>query len=71
MQEQMKMNINLSDTTPMKCTKCESDTFQIAFLLKKVPAPISPTGEETIMPVQIFECNECGERVLESIPKDD
>jgi hypothetical protein len=29
-------------------------------MLKKIPAGISPTGEEATLPVPVFKCEDCG-----------
>ena len=55
-----KPGINFSQTDALTCEKCESDVFQPAFLLRKVSALVSPTGKETVVPVQLFACIKCG-----------
>ena len=52
--------INYSQTEAMKCEECESEVFQPAVLLRRVSALVSPSGKETVMPVQIFACIKCG-----------
>lgn len=39
---------------------CGHDYFETVVTLKKVPAPISPTGEEAVVPIPVFKCNSCG-----------
>lgn len=57
---QQKVNIDLSQADAMKCKECESERFQMQYLIRKVSALLSPTGEEVIIPVQIFSCANCG-----------
>ena len=52
--------LNYSQTDAIACEECESDVFQPAFVLRKVSALVSPTGKETIVPMQLFACISCG-----------
>ncbi len=52
--------ISYGQTDAMKCEECESEVFQPAVLLRRVSALVSPSGKETVMPVQIFACIKCG-----------
>ena len=58
--EQPQMNIDLSQTIAEVCEKCENDTFQQAFKMRKLSALLSPTGESAMLPIQIFACSKCG-----------
>jgi hypothetical protein len=46
-----------SDT--IKCQECGHYTFENVFLIKRVSPLISPTGEELVLPVQVFQCTQC------------
>ena len=37
----------------------EGEVFVPAFLLRKVSALMSPTGKETVLPLQLFACANC------------
>ena len=60
----MNANINtgltINELDSISCTDCTSDSFVQYFQLKKVPALISPNNRETILPVPVFKCMECG-----------
>ncbi len=60
----MNGNINtgltISDLDSISCTECSSESFVQYFQLKKVPALISPNNRETILPVPVFKCMDCG-----------
>ena len=58
-QGQQQMNVNFSQTTPIKCEKCGNPTFKQTMMLRKVSAIISPTGKETIIPMAVFACESC------------
>jgi len=55
-----EMNIDISQTSEMKCDKCENNTFKQTMMLRKMSAIISPNGQETIIPVGVFACESCG-----------
>ena len=57
---QVQQTIDMSQTTPVKCDKCENQTFKQTLLLRKVSALISPNGQETVIPVAVFACEKCG-----------
>jgi hypothetical protein len=54
-----KMNVGYEQTAPIKCEKCDGEVFVSAFLLRKVSALVSPSGKETILPIQLFACISC------------
>jgi|19_taG_2_1085344.scaffolds.fasta_scaffold73816_2 hypothetical protein len=56
---QAQINLNLNDADDMKCPKCENLFFKPLLRIKKVSALLSPTGQETIVPVQILACSDC------------
>ena len=58
---QQQVKIDLSDADTMKCQKCENPVFIQGYVIKKISAILSPTGEEVIAPVQVFNCGNCGE----------
>lgn len=57
---QQKINIDLSQATTMTCAECGSEQFKMEYLIKKVSALLSPTGDEMVIPMQVFSCSKCG-----------
>ena len=57
---QMQQQIDISKTSAIKCEKCENQTFKQSLLLRKLSALVSPNGQETLVPVQVFACEKCG-----------
>jgi len=53
------VNINPSDLEDILCEKCESQCFEPTYLFKKLSAVLSPTGQENIIPMQLYRCAEC------------
>ena len=56
---QQQMNIDISQTSEMKCDKCGNNTFKQTMMLRKMSAIVSPNGQETIIPVGVFACESC------------
>jgi len=57
---QAQETIDMSQTTPIKCEKCENQTFKQTLLLRKVSALVSPNGQEQYVPIAVFACEKCG-----------
>ena len=55
-----QMNIDFSQTTAETCEECGNDTFVQVFKMRKLSALLSPTGQESMIPIQIFACAKCG-----------
>ena len=58
--QEPQMNIDFSQTTAETCENCENDTFVQVFKMRKLSALLSPTGQESMIPIQIFACAKCG-----------
>ena len=56
-----QVNVDLSDAETMSCGKCDNKIFIQGYVIKKISAIMSPTGQEVIAPVQVFNCGNCGE----------
>ena len=54
-----QMQVDLKEAPNVECEMCQCDHFVPAFIIKKVPALMSPTGKETLVPWQLFKCGEC------------
>ena len=57
---QQQVKIDLSDADTMKCQKCGNSIFIQGYVIKRISAIVSPTGEEVIAPIQVFNCGNCG-----------
>jgi len=60
MKQQQTVNVDLSKATTVECESCSNKTFKQTMILKKISAIISPTGQETLVPVGVFACEKCG-----------
>lgn len=68
--EQQGLKIDFSQTTPEVCESCGNDTFKHLFKMRKLSALLAPTGEETMIPVQVFACAKCGHINKGFLPKE-
>lgn len=50
----------LNSAKNLKCEKCESLIFKNVFVIKTISALLMPDGKETLIPVPVFACNDCG-----------
>jgi hypothetical protein len=59
--EKMMTNIREQVDTAQTiiCESCGHHVFNNSFVLKRIGAITSPTGEEMVVPVQIFACVSC------------
>ncbi len=58
--QQANVQLDLSQAETILCEKCGNGLFIQSFFLKKLSALVSPTGQEAIIPVQVYSCGNCG-----------
>ena len=56
---QAQPKVDLSTAETMKCEQCGSTLFNTAFIIKRISAIVSPTGQEAIVPIQVYSCDGC------------
>ena len=56
---QAQQKVDLSTAETMKCEQCGSTLFNTAFVFNRVSAIVSPTGQEAIVPIQVYSCDGC------------
>ena len=59
-QQQANVQLDLSQAETILCEKCGNGLFIQSFFLKKISALVSPTGQESIVHVQVYSCGNCG-----------
>ena len=62
--QQPPQEIDISQTDTITCEECGNGSFIQSYFLKRISALVSPTGKESIVPIQVFACGNCG-----TIPK--
>ena len=68
--QQPQMQVDMSQTTVEICEKCENDTFTQVFKMRKLSALLSPAGQESMIPIQVFACHKCGHINKGFLPKE-
>jgi DNA-directed RNA polymerase subunit RPC12/RpoP len=54
------VQVDLSKADTIKCDDCGNYLFITAHVIKRLSAIISPTGQEAMIPVQVYSCGNCG-----------
>ena len=57
---QDSLNVDMSQTTSYNCEECEHDVFNTRYKMRKLSALVSPSGQDAIIPMQVFSCDKCG-----------
>ena len=55
-----RRRVDINDTEMVKCDDCGNASFIQAFFLRRLSALMSPTGQEAMIPVQVYSCGNCG-----------
>ncbi len=55
-----QQQIDIKDTEMVKCEDCGNASFIQAFFLRRLSALMSPTGQEALIPIQVYSCGNCG-----------
>ena len=58
--QQPQTQIDIKDTEMVKCDDCGNASFIQAFFLRRLSALMSPTGQEALIPIQVYSCGNCG-----------
>ena len=57
-QAEVKVDLKQADT--VKCDDCGNYLFITANVIKRISPILSPTGQEALVPVQVYSCGNCG-----------
>ena len=57
---QAQVQVDLNDAETKKCEDCGNSVFIPAFFLKRLSPIVSPTGQEALIPIQVYSCGNCG-----------
>jgi len=69
MQEQMKMNVDIKQTTPIKSEE-GNQVFQEAVILRKASKFLVGTSEDAVIPIPVFIDVKTNKIVIELLPKE-
>lgn len=64
--EEIKKKI--THVATVKCDACAHHVFNPGVIFKRFKAAESPTGEEMLVPVEVYECSKCGHINAEFAP---
>ena len=59
-QPQTEVKVDLSKADTIKCDDCGNYLFITANVIKRISPILSPTGQEALVPVQVYSCGNCG-----------
>ena len=59
-QPQAEVSVDLSKADTLQCDDCGNYLFINSYVIKRISAIMSPTGEEGLVPVQVYSCGNCG-----------
>ena len=57
---QKQVQVDLSQAETMKCEYCGNYLFISSTIIKRISPIISPTGQEAIVPIDVYSCGNCG-----------
>ena len=64
-----KKEIHIEDTESLKCDECGNYSFIKAYFIRRISPIVSPTGQEAMIPIEVFSCGNCGKVPDSMMPK--
>ena len=64
-----KKEINIKDTESLKCDDCGNFSFIKSYFIRRISPIVSPTGQEAMIPIEVFSCGNCGKVPESMMPK--
>jgi len=58
--KQQQQTVDLSKADTLQCDDCGNYLFIDSYIIKRISAILSPTGQEGLVPVQVYSCGNCG-----------
>ena len=68
--QQPGLQVDISQTEEVVCEACGNNTFTQVYQMRKLSALLSPTGQEAMIPIQVFACAKCGHINKGFLPKE-
>jgi hypothetical protein len=59
-QPQKEVQVDLKKAETIKCDDCGNYLFITSHVIKRISPIMSPTGQEALVPVQVYSCGNCG-----------
>ena len=57
---QTEVQVDLKKAETIKCDDCGNYLFITSHVIKRISPIMSPTGQEALVPVQVYSCGNCG-----------
>lgn len=70
MNQQLKMNVDLSQTSTLTCEECGHLYFEEVLHIRKVSGLLTGTGQTSYLPIPVFQCTNCNHVNEEFLPKE-
>tara|TARA_R100000005_G_C4969033_1_gene182692 strand:- start:907 stop:1170 length:264 start_codon:yes stop_codon:yes gene_type:complete len=60
--QQQPVKVDLSQAETLRCedTNCNNVLFISSTIIKRLSPLVSPTGEEALVPIDVYSCGNCG-----------
>ena len=68
-QEQLKMNVDIKQSTPIESTD-GNQVFQEAIVLRKISKFLAGTSEDAVVPIPVFIDVKSGKILIDMLPKE-
>ena len=68
-QEQLKMNVDIKQSTPIESTD-GNQVFQEAVVLRKISKFLAGTSEDAVVPIPVFIDVKTGKILIDMLPKE-
>ena len=59
-QSQGGPKIDIKSTTPVKCSECECEYFTEALMIRKASRLLTGAAKDTMIPIPMMRCADCG-----------
>lgn len=63
-----QQQLDFDKASDVTCDDCGSTRFVVRYLLKRFSGLVSPTGDEMLVPMQVFACASCAHVNEEFLP---
>ena len=67
----MKVEMHFLADMFITCEECNNATFIPAIFLRRISPIVSPTGQEAMVPIQVYSCGNCGKVPDKLMPTND
>jgi hypothetical protein len=61
--------LHIEDTESLTCDDCGNYSFIKSYFIRRVSALMSPSGQEALIPLEVFSCVNCGKVPEKMMPK--